>query len=78
MALHITDPETDAAVRKLARLWGKSLTETVKASVEAQLGPARAASGLTAEERTRKLRDELAAMPDIDTRSIKEIRAAWE
>ncbi len=75
MALHINDPDTDQAVRKLADLWGKSITETVKASVEAQLREVRQTSSLA--ERTRALRETLRAMPDADTRSVRAIRDDW-
>ena len=34
MAFHIRDPATDAAVRRLAKLKGKSLTDTVREAVE--------------------------------------------
>jgi antitoxin VapB len=34
MAFHIRDAATDSAVRKLARLKGKTLTETVREAVE--------------------------------------------
>ena len=34
MAFHVRDPATDAAVRKLARLTGKTLTETIRNAVE--------------------------------------------
>lgn len=34
MAIHIRDPETDAAVRKLAKIWGVSLTEAIKRAAE--------------------------------------------
>jgi antitoxin VapB len=34
MAFHIRDRATDLAVRKLARLKGKSLTETIREAVE--------------------------------------------
>ena len=34
MAFHIRDKATDVAVRRLARLTGKSLTETVRDAVE--------------------------------------------
>jgi antitoxin VapB len=34
MAFHIRDAATDSAVRKLARLKGKTLTETIRESVE--------------------------------------------
>jgi antitoxin VapB len=34
MAFHIRDPATDAAVRALARVKGKTLTETIREAVE--------------------------------------------
>jgi antitoxin VapB len=34
MAFHVRDPATDAAVRKLARLTGKTLTDTIRDAVE--------------------------------------------
>jgi antitoxin VapB len=34
MAFHIRDPATDSAVRRLAHLKGKTLTETVREAVE--------------------------------------------
>jgi antitoxin VapB len=34
MAFHVRDPETDRAVRTLARLKGKTLTETIREAVE--------------------------------------------
>ena len=34
MAFHVRDPATDAAVRKLAHLTGKTLTETIRDAVE--------------------------------------------
>jgi antitoxin VapB len=34
MAFHVRDPSTDLAVRKLAKLKGKTLTETIREAVE--------------------------------------------
>jgi antitoxin VapB len=34
MSFHVRDPETDRAVRKLARLKGKTLTDTIREAVE--------------------------------------------
>ncbi len=34
MAFHVRDAATDSAVRKLARLKGKTLTETIREAVE--------------------------------------------
>ena len=37
MAFHISDPATDEAVRRLAKLKGKSLTATIREAVEKEL-----------------------------------------
>ena len=34
MSFHVRDPETDRAVRRLAQLKGKTLTETIREAVE--------------------------------------------
>jgi antitoxin VapB len=34
LAFHVRDPATDAVVRKLARLTGETLTETIREAVE--------------------------------------------
>ena len=34
MVVHVRDPETDRAVRRLARLKGKTLTDTIREAVE--------------------------------------------
>lgn len=34
MSFHVRDPETDRAVRQLARLKGKTLTETIREAIE--------------------------------------------
>lgn len=34
MAFHVSDPATDAAVRRLAKLKGKTLTATIREAVE--------------------------------------------
>jgi antitoxin VapB len=36
MAFHVRDPATDQAVRRLAKLKGKSLTATIREAVEQQ------------------------------------------
>ncbi len=36
MAFHVKDRETDQAVRRLARIKGKSLTATIREAVEAE------------------------------------------
>jgi antitoxin VapB len=72
MAFHISDPSTDAAVRKLAALKGKGLTETVREAVEAELRRERGGGRL--KDRLAELRREIAAMPDVDTRDLGSIR----
>jgi antitoxin VapB len=37
MTFYVKDPVTDKAVRKLAKLRGKSLTETIREAVESEL-----------------------------------------
>lgn len=56
MALHIRDPETDAAVRKLARRTGLTMTEAVRVAVEEKL----AALEPAAPDRRRPLLDRIA------------------
>lgn len=41
MAIHITDPQADKAVRELAARWGVSLTEAIRRAAEEQLATAR-------------------------------------
>lgn len=60
MAFNIKDPETDAAVRRLARLTGKSLTETVKDAVERVYAEERSKTPLI--ERLRPLQAKYAAL----------------
>jgi hypothetical protein len=75
MAIHVSDPRTDEAVRRLAARWGLSLTETIQKAVEAQLD-APVAHGTVA-ERTFALRQRLRAMPDCDMRPLQAIRDDW-
>jgi antitoxin VapB len=60
MALHIRDQATDAAVRRLAKLKGKSLTETVRAAVEHEYEQASKAIPLI--ERLKPIQDRLKAL----------------
>ena len=57
MALHVRDPATDAAVRRLAKLKGKSLTSTIREAVEHELERTRAAVPLI--ERLRPIQEQL-------------------
>jgi antitoxin VapB len=60
MAFHVRDAATDAAVRKLARLKGKTLTETIREAVERDYASLSAIPPLT--ERVRALQAEFQAM----------------
>jgi antitoxin VapB len=71
MAFHVRDPETDAAVRKLAALRGKGITETIREAVEAQLK--REWDKLPAIERVRDLQAKYKNLPRTDPRTDKEI-----
>ena len=46
MAFHVRDRATDAAVRRLARLKGKTLTETIREAVERDYAAISAAPSL--------------------------------
>ena len=59
MAFHIRDPTTDKAVRRLAKLKGKSLTATVREAVENEYE--RECKKPLA-ERLKPIRDRLAAL----------------
>jgi antitoxin VapB len=60
MAFHIRDPATDAAVRKLARLKRKTLTETVREAVEREYAAIRAPLPLV--DRLRTIQQEFQAL----------------
>lgn len=57
MAFHVRDAATDAAVRRLAKLTGKSLTQTIRDAVENEFQRTRGAIPLL--ERLRPIQDEL-------------------
>ncbi|WP_439499640.1 type II toxin-antitoxin system VapB family antitoxin [Bosea sp. (in: a-proteobacteria)] len=58
MALNIKDPETEKAVRMLARRRGLTLTEAVRQAVKSELGK----DELSAEEKERRVAAALARM----------------
>jgi antitoxin VapB len=60
MALHIRDQATDAAVRRLAKLKGKSLTATIHEAVEHEYERTRVAIPLI--ERLRPIQERFAAL----------------
>lgn len=61
MAFSVRDPETDQAVRTLARMKGKGLTETIREAVEKEIERARAEVPLM--ERVRAIQEEYASRP---------------
>jgi antitoxin VapB len=60
MAFHIKDTATDAAVRQLAKLKGKTLTETIREAVENEY--ARARSQIPLIERLKPIQEELRSL----------------
>jgi len=62
MTFYIRDPATDIAVRRLARIRGKTLTETVREAVENALRK-EAHPGQTLAEQIRPIQERLAQYP---------------
>jgi antitoxin VapB len=60
MAFHVKDPATDQAVRRLAKIKGKSLTETIREAVEQEYE--REQEKLTFREKVKAIQDEFAAL----------------
>ncbi|MFZ3236436.1 MAG: type II toxin-antitoxin system VapB family antitoxin [Stellaceae bacterium] len=60
MAFHVRDSATDTAVRRLAKLKGKTLTETIREAVEHEYERTRAAIPLT--ERLKPIQEQFAAL----------------
>jgi antitoxin VapB len=60
MAFHVRDQATDIAVRRLAKLKGKSLTERIHEAVQHEYERTRAAIPLI--ERLRPIQEEFAAL----------------
>ena len=61
MTFYVKDPATDRAVRLLAKLKGKTLTDTIREAVENELQKERLTSSLR--ERIKPIQDRLAAFP---------------
>jgi len=62
MAFHVRDPATDAAVRKLAKLKGKSLTATIREAVEREYQHECDRHKPPLRERLKRIQDRLAAL----------------
>jgi antitoxin VapB len=60
MAFHIKDRATDQAVRRLARLKGKTLTQTIREAVEHEYE--RESAGIPLRERLKPIQDQFAAI----------------
>lgn len=60
MAFHVRDPATDMAVRRLAKLKGQTLTETIRQAVENEYERERAAVPLM--ERLKPIQEQFAAL----------------
>jgi antitoxin VapB len=63
MAFHVRDPTTDAAVRMLARIKGKTLTETIREAVEHEYAAINATPPLV--ERLQAIQADFQAMKRI-------------
>ena len=60
MTFYVKDPATDKAVRKLAKLKGKTLTDTIREAVESALEEQKREKRLTFLERIKPIQDRLA------------------
>ena len=69
MAFSVKDHETDAAVRRLARLWDKSLTDTIKIAVEREYE--RASDTIPLSERLAAISDRYRSRPETGLRADK-------
>jgi antitoxin VapB len=61
MTFYVKDPATDKAVRRLAKLKGKTLTETIREAVELSLAEQTREKKLTFLERIKPIQDRIAA-----------------
>lgn len=69
MAFYIRDERTDEAVRRLAKQRGKTITEVVRDSVEAEL--AKDAAKVPVSEKIRAIQDEFAKYPKTGLKADK-------
>jgi antitoxin VapB len=63
MTFYVKDPATDKAVRRLAKLKGKTLTETIREAVENEYRKEKDRAKLPLRERIKPIQDRLAAYP---------------
>jgi antitoxin VapB len=60
MAFHVKDPATDQSVRRLARLKGKTLTQTIREAVEREYE--RESARIPLRERLKPIQEQFAAI----------------
>jgi antitoxin VapB len=63
MAFYVKDPATDRAVRKLAKIKGMTLTDTIREATEAALDELKREKELTFRERIKPIQDRIASYP---------------
>jgi antitoxin VapB len=74
MVLSIKDAETDRLARRLARLTGESVTETVKVALSQRLEREERRQGKRIDRaRIAEIVADIAALPVVDTRSPDEL-----
>ena len=71
MTFYVKDPATDKAVRKLAKLKGKTLTDTIREAVEEALRNEKSKKGLSLAERIRPIQERLASYPSTGLEADK-------
>ncbi len=71
MTFYVKDPATDKAVRKLAKLKGKTLTETIREAVEMALAELKREKSATFLERIKPIQDRLAEYPPTGLKADK-------
>ncbi len=69
MSFYVKDPATDEAVRKLAKIKGKTLTETIREAVERALAEEIGKPSLR--EKIKAIQDRVAALPDTGLQADK-------
>jgi len=69
MGIFIKDPETDKAVRKLAKLRGVSLTEAIRSAVSRELARSETSNE---EDELKKLKEKFASYPSTGLKADKE------
>ena len=76
MAINIKDPAAEQAVRELAAMTGKSLTDAIRTAAEAMIAAKKAERAAEIERRraaNEKLLEEIYALPVLDPRPWREI-----